>query len=99
VSSTFPPPGGIGTPATLARYPGTLVCSRRKPMGVAAKKRIRGGDPDVKERPRNEKPSDPLERALEEGLEESFPGSDPLNITQPPRSKIEKVGYKPPERY
>jgi hypothetical protein len=26
---------------------------------------------------------DRLERALEEGLEESFPGSDPVNVTQP----------------
>jgi hypothetical protein len=24
---------------------------------------------------------------LEEGLEETFPGSDPVNITQPPPSK------------
>jgi hypothetical protein len=50
----------------------------------------RGGDPDVKEKPRHEKPRDPAERALEQGLEESFPGSDPVNITQPPRSKQEK---------
>ena len=28
-----------------------------------------------------------LERALEEGLEETFPGSDPVNVTQPPKSK------------
>jgi hypothetical protein len=28
-----------------------------------------------------------LDRALEEGLEETFPGSDPVNITQPPPSK------------
>jgi hypothetical protein len=28
-----------------------------------------------------------LDDALEEGLEETFPGSDPLNITQPPPSK------------
>jgi hypothetical protein len=25
-----------------------------------------------------------LEQALEEGLEETFPGSDPVNVTQPP---------------
>ena len=28
-----------------------------------------------------------LEAALEEGLEETFPGSDPVNVTQPPPSK------------
>jgi hypothetical protein len=27
-----------------------------------------------------------LERSLEEGLEESFPASDPVNVTQPPPS-------------
>ena len=28
-----------------------------------------------------------LEQALEEGLEETFPASDPVNVTQPPPSK------------
>ena len=28
-----------------------------------------------------------LERALEEGLEETFPASDSVNVTQPPPSK------------
>jgi len=28
-----------------------------------------------------------LEDALEEGLEETFPGSDPVNVTQPPPSR------------
>ena len=28
-----------------------------------------------------------LDQALEEGLEETFPASDPVNITQPPPSK------------
>ena len=28
-----------------------------------------------------------LDRALEEGLEETFPGSDPVNVTQPPPTK------------
>ncbi len=27
--------------------------------------------------------------ALEEGLEETFPGSDPVNVTQPPPSKAD----------
>ena len=28
-----------------------------------------------------------LDRALEEGLEETFPGSDPVNVTQPAPSR------------
>ena len=39
-----------------------------------------------------------LDRALEEGLEESFPGSDPVSVTQPRRGasekKVEKSGAK-----
>lgn len=31
-----------------------------------------------------------LDRALEEGLEESFPGSDPVNVVQPPHSPKDK---------
>jgi hypothetical protein len=30
-----------------------------------------------------------LDRALEEGLEETFPGSDPVNVIQPPPSKAD----------
>jgi hypothetical protein len=30
-----------------------------------------------------------LDRALEEGLEETFPGSDSVNVTQPPPSKAD----------
>ena len=33
-----------------------------------------------------------LDKALEEGLEESFPGSDPVNVTQPSPSKRDKDG-------
>jgi hypothetical protein len=31
-----------------------------------------------------------LEAALEEGLEETFPASDPINVTQPPPAKGDK---------
>ena len=50
----------------------------------------RGGDPDVKHKPAHEKPNDDLERKLEEGLEESMAGSDPVAITQPDRSKVDR---------
>ena len=63
-------------------------------MTAAATKK-RGGDPDVKHKPKSEKPDDALERALEEGLEESMAGSDPINITQPPKSKLDR---KPEEK-
>jgi hypothetical protein len=37
---------------------------------------------DAKERKKRQ-----LDEALDEGLEETFPGSDPVNVTQPPPSK------------
>jgi hypothetical protein len=52
--------------------------------------RKRGGDPDVKPRPAYRKPDDAQERQLEEGLEESMAGSDPVSITQPFPSKVDK---------
>jgi hypothetical protein len=48
-----------------------------------------GSDPkDAKE---TEKGADKrrLDEALEEGLEETFPGSDPVSVTQPPPSKAD----------
>ena len=32
-----------------------------------------------------------LDDALEEGLEETFPGSDPVNVTQPAPSKADSL--------
>ena len=37
--------------------------------------------------PDEAKEKDRLDQALEEGLEETFPGSDPVNVTQPPPSR------------
>ena len=34
------------------------------------------------------------DRALDKALEETFPGSDPVNITQPPKSKQERRNEK-----
>jgi hypothetical protein len=50
----------------------------------------RGGDPDVNHTAAHEKPDDATERKLEQGLEESMAGSDPVSITQPSKSKIDK---------
>jgi hypothetical protein len=49
----------------------------------------RGGDPDVKNPPAHEV-DDAAERKLEQGLEESMAGSDPVSITQPSKSKVDK---------
>jgi hypothetical protein len=35
-----------------------------------------------------------LENALEEGLEETFPGSDPVSVTQPAPSKEDGYGKR-----
>ena len=40
---------------------------------------------DPNEKDRSEKRQ--LDEALEEGLEETFPASDPVNVTQPPPSR------------
>ena len=50
----------------------------------------RGGDPDVKHTAAHDKPDDATERKLEQGLEESMAGSDPVSITQPSKSKVDK---------
>jgi len=66
----------------------TMAQSATKPHHPATKKR--GGDPDIKNKHRDEHPDDVLERRLEEGLEESMAGSDPVSITQPSPSKVDK---------
>ena len=47
----------------------------------------RGGNPDVKHKPEHKKPKDAMERKLEQGLEDSMAGSDPVSVTQPPKTK------------
>jgi hypothetical protein len=47
----------------------------------------RGGNPDVKHKPEHQKPKDAMERKLEQGLEESMAGSDPVSVTQPSKTK------------
>ena len=59
-------------------------------MSEAALKKHRGSDPAVKDQPHSDKPGDAKERALEQGLEESMAGSDPVSITQPSKSKQDK---------
>ena len=49
----------------------------------------RGGHPDVQHKP-GENLKDSVERKLDEGLEESMSGSDPVSITQPAPSKVDQ---------
>ena len=53
----------------------------------ASKKR--GADPEVRTSAQS-KADHALERKLEQGLEESMAGSDPISIVQPPKSKADK---------
>jgi len=52
--------------------------------------RRRGGNPDVKQKPEHQKSKDATERKLEQGLEESMTGSDPVSVTQPPKTHEKK---------
>ncbi len=49
----------------------------------------RGGNPDVTTVPANLEQS-AAEKKLEQGLEESMAGSDPVSITQPAPSKADR---------
>jgi hypothetical protein len=68
------------------------MTSQEEPMGARAgvhPRKTRGGEADVK-KPPADKERDAKEKALEQGLEESFPGSDPVNVTQPSPSQKDK---------
>jgi hypothetical protein len=56
--------------------------------------KTRGGRAGVADPPADRRDCDPMERALEQGLEESFPGSDPVNVTQPPPSRADRKDKK-----
>ena len=58
-------------------------------MENAATKK-RGADPHVPERPKHETPKEASERKLEQGLEETMAGSDPVSIVQPVAGKAHK---------
>ena len=48
-----------------------------------------GPDPKPTRKQQNSAEKRRLDDALEEGLEETFPGSDPVNVIQPPPSKAD----------
>jgi hypothetical protein len=74
-----------GKRGTTIKPPAFLMQGEAIMTHPATKKR--GGDPDVTRKPRSK---DPPERKLEQGLEESMAGSDPVSITQPARGKADK---------
>ncbi len=61
-------------------------------MGTDTKHK-RGGNADVG-RVETHKDAHALDKALDQGLEESFPGSDPVNVTQPAPSKADRQDKK-----
>jgi hypothetical protein len=50
----------------------------------------RGGDPDLKKQPAQKGEAASAEKKLEQGLEESMAGSDPVSETQPAPGKSER---------
>ena len=63
---------------------GRRVCRLQGERGMADPKHTAEGEPDEKtKRNREEARQRRLERSLERGLEDSFPASDPVNVTQP----------------
>ena len=59
----------------------------KKTRRPATKKCV--ADPQVPPKSKNDIPSNSLERKLEQGLEESMAGSDPVSITQPSPTKAD----------
>ena len=47
-------------------------------------------DDKARRKRRGQDSREQLDDALEQGLEESFPGSDPVSVTQPPSSVYDK---------
>jgi hypothetical protein len=61
----------------------------------------RNTDPEIDREPDDKVKNSPdgkieqeRDRALDQALEETFPGSDPVNMTQPPKSKQERRNEK-----
>jgi hypothetical protein len=69
---------------------GLAVAKQMKKTKHPATKR-RGADPQVPAKSKKDIPSNSLERKLEQGLEESMAGSDPVSITQPSPTKAKKA--------
>ena len=60
-------------------------------MGIPKQTVVEDELDDKAKRDREEVRKRRLERSLEQGLEDSFPASDPINVTQPPKSVGDKT--------
>jgi hypothetical protein len=67
--------------------------SSREHVSQKEADRQRGGDTRPDPKTVKDHSKDDAERKLEQGLEESFPGSDPVAITQPAKSKKDKASH------
>ena len=59
-------------------------------MGIPNKTVMKNEALDEKKKRDETAKRERLERSLEEGLENTFPASDPINVTQPPPSVEDK---------
>jgi hypothetical protein len=66
------------------------LATEELPKSVQPVTKKRGADPHVPSRIKRERPRNPKEQKLEQGLEESMAGSDPVSITQPAMPIAEK---------
>ena len=70
-----------------------MAAHRRRQGEFAWEFRTKRSEHEVDEKTRREREEvrkRKLEKSLEQGLEDSFPGSDPINVTQPPPSAADK---------
>jgi hypothetical protein len=72
-----------GTRALRRRYPATLEEDLMSKFNPAPKDKH--ADEVGKSKPKTQ-----ADKSLEQGLEDTFPGSDPVNVTQPAPSKQDK---------
>jgi hypothetical protein len=69
---------------------GASVAGRRIFMGIPNETVAEHEVDEKTRRERDEAHKRKLEKSLEQGLKDSFPGSDPINVTQPPPSAADK---------
>jgi hypothetical protein len=77
-----------GTQAMLAALSSDWDGSiRRRLMGIPNDSLAEHARDEKKRREAEEARKEELEKSLERGLEDTFPGSDPINVTQPPPTR------------
>jgi len=65
--------------------------SRNPPLRAERAESDRNGGSNSKRRPdKDTERRETLDRALDRGLEDTFPASDPVSVTQPPASPYDK---------